>query len=542
MTSHSSERLSALKTHKFGVLLMVLFYLLAAGTLGTMTSLADRENVLLDTERVTKDLVRLLEEHALRTLDATEVVLLRVADRIGFKGLKTVTESLDDWVMINNLAESAPHIALIFIANADGQILSASSDRTPPQLNIAETDYFRGIRNGGEVFIGQVSLNPVIKEYGFVLARRLDDKAGNFIGIVGAVIPTKYFQTFYQNLNIGGSPGLGVYTLDGWILVREPLKPEEVGRNMGKNPVYTKYLPQSPVGTYRGVSAYDGILRIVSYRKIESRQLLAWIAISTEDALNAWKDRVIRNAALGLIGLMVMLGLAFLVLRSIHREQRQSQILAEANISLERTNAELERFAGLLKLRHAKDIDPELREYLGFMVGGAQCMKNLLLGLQRYTGLEIGPPPSVAIETEQCLKRAITRYADLIEKAGANITWNNLPSVKADGEQMVFLFEELINNAIEYRAQERVPQITISAERQGSMWRIDVADNGVGMEQQYATRVFRIFERLHANPDHEGTGIGLALCKKVVERHGGVIWVDAKPGEGSIFHFTLAAA
>jgi light-regulated signal transduction histidine kinase (bacteriophytochrome) len=74
------------------------------------------------------------------------------------------------------------------------------------------------------------------------------------------------------------------------------------------------------------------------------------------------------------------------------------------------------------------------------------------------------------------------------------------------------------------------------------MWRIDVADNGVGMEQQYATRVFRIFERLHANPDHEGTGIGLALCKKVVERHGGVIWVDAKPGEGSIFHFTLAAA
>jgi signal transduction histidine kinase len=559
MINPRSGKLSTGKTHKFGVLLMVLFYLLAAGTLGTLTSLADRENVLLDTERVTKDLVRLLEEHALRTLDATEVVLLRVTDRIGFKGLNTVSSSLEDWSMISHLAEASPHIALIFIADANGRMLSASTDRFPPDRNIAETDYFRGILGGAESFIGQVSLDPTIKEHGFVLARRLDDKSGNFIGMAGAIIPTKYFREFYQNLNIGGSPGLGVYTLDGWILVREPLKPEEVGRNMGKNPVYTKYLPQSPIGTYRGVSAYDGILRIVSYRKIESRQLLAWIAISTEDALNAWKERVVRNAGLGLIGLLVMLGLAFLVLRSIGREQRQSQALSEANITLARTNAELERFAeiathhlqeplrhiisfaGLLELRHAKDLDPELREYLGYMVGGAQRMKNLLLDLQRYTGLDVGPPPSVVVETEECLKRAMVRYSGLIEKVGASIVWDSLPSVRADGGQLVFLFEELIHNAIEYRSKDRSPKISVAAERQGEMWRIDVTDNGVGMEPQYAARIFRIFERLHANPDHEGTGIGLALCKKVVERHGGVIWVDAKPGEGSVFRFTLAA-
>jgi signal transduction histidine kinase len=559
MINPRAEKTSTLKTHRLGVLLMVLFYLLAAGTLGTLTSLADRENFLLDTERVTKDLVRLLEEHALRTLDATEVVLLRVVDRIGFKGLNTVANSLEDWSMISHLAEASPHIAMIFIADASGKVLSASTDRVPPARNIAETDYFRGIRGGAESFIGQVSLDPIIKEYGFVLARRLDDKSGNFVGMVGAVIPTKYFREFYQNLNIGGSPGLGVYTLDGWILVREPLKAEEVGRNMSKNPVYTKYLPEAPIGTYRGVSAYDGILRIVSYRKIESRQLLAWIAISTEDALNAWKERVVRNAGLGLIGLVVMLGLAFLVLRSIRREQLQSQALAEANVTLERTNAELERFAeiathhlqeplrhiisfaGLLELRHAKDLDPELREYLGYMVGGAQRMKNLLLDLQRYTGLEVGPPPSVVVETEECLKRAVARYSSLIEKVGATIVWNDLPRLRADGEQLAFLFEELIHNAIEYRSKDRSPQISVAAERHGGMWRIDVTDNGVGMEPQYAARVFRIFERLHANPEHEGTGIGLALCKKVVERHGGVIWVDAKPGEGSTFRFTLAA-
>ena len=116
-----------------------------------------------------------------------------------------------------------------------------------------------------------------------------------------------------------------------------------------------------------------------------------------------------------------------------------------------------------------------------------------------------------------------------------------LPAVLGDGDELVRLFQNLIANAVKYRAEARSPMVTVTATRCGPFWDLAVADNGIGIDSQYFDRVFLIFQRLHKRGDYEGTGIGLAICKKIAEHHGGRIWLESTPGEGSAFHVTLPA-
>jgi light-regulated signal transduction histidine kinase (bacteriophytochrome) len=126
-----------------------------------------------------------------------------------------------------------------------------------------------------------------------------------------------------------------------------------------------------------------------------------------------------------------------------------------------------------------------------------------------------------------------------MEEADARVTWEDLPTIRADALQIANLFQHLIGNAIKFRSRERAPHVHVSVEREGSAWLFRVRDNGIGIEQRYATRVFVIFQRLHGRDEYPGTGIGLALCKKIVERHGGTIWFESVPGEGTTFVFRI---
>jgi signal transduction histidine kinase len=195
-------------------------------------------------------------------------------------------------------------------------------------------------------------------------------------------------------------------------------------------------------------------------------------------------------------------------------------------------------FAQLLASRYSGKLDGDANPFIGYMVDGARRMQTLIQNLLAYSRLGRKGQPFAAADGNGVLKQALSNLEGAIEESGAVATSGPLPTVLADESQLVQLFQNLIGNAIKFRGAE-TPVIQIQAEGVGPSWSFSVSDNGIGIDQQFAERIFVIFQRLHGRDEYPGTGIGLALCKKIVERHGGRIWLEPRPGRGAVFRFTL---
>jgi PAS domain S-box-containing protein len=243
----------------------------------------------------------------------------------------------------------------------------------------------------------------------------------------------------------------------------------------------------------------------------------------------------------------------------VHDLREARQELLEQAQDLAQSNAELEQFAyvashdlqeplrmvsaftELLQRRYADRFDGEPREFMRYVVEGAQGMQHLIDDLLAFSRIgRNGAPPKPAASLE-ALQRALANLKISIDETRASFETGPLPVVAADPVQLTQLFQNLIGNALKFRGQ-RVPHIRIHARRSGEHWQFSVADNGIGIAPQHFERIFVIFQRLHTKSEYAGTGIGLAACRKIVERHGGRIWVESRIGEGSVFHFTLPDA
>ncbi|MBD3224088.1 MAG: hypothetical protein GF313_05125 [Caldithrix sp.] len=224
--------------------------------------------------------------------------------------------------------------------------------------------------------------------------------------------------------------------------------------------------------------------------------------------------------------------------------------------NLKRSNEDLEQFAyvashdlqeplrmvsnylQLIERRYRDKLDEDGVEFIDYAVDGANRMKILINDLLSYS--RVGTRGK-SFETADCnvlLGEAIKILQPRIEDTHAVVFNDELPRIKADGDQMVRVFRNLIENGLKYRGEQR-PHIQISLKQNGSYWQFAVKDNGIGIDPQYADRIFIIFQRLHEKEHYTGTGIGLAICKKIVERHGGAIWVKSELGSGSTFYFTI---
>jgi light-regulated signal transduction histidine kinase (bacteriophytochrome) len=175
---------------------------------------------------------------------------------------------------------------------------------------------------------------------------------------------------------------------------------------------------------------------------------------------------------------------------------------------------------------------------MNFSIDGAKRMQSLINGLLEYSRIGTQGRKPQKVNSKEVLDEALARLHASIGESGAKITADDLPTVYFDDMQLMRLFQNLIGNAIKFHS-DQPPQIHVSAVRQDTAWRFAVRDNGIGIEPQYAERIFMIFQRLHTRKAYPGTGIGLSICKKIIERHGGKIWVESAQGQGSTFYFTV---
>ena len=195
-------------------------------------------------------------------------------------------------------------------------------------------------------------------------------------------------------------------------------------------------------------------------------------------------------------------------------------------------------YTQLLARRYKGKIDAEADEFIGFAVDGATRMQQLIRDLLSYSRLTTTAKKHSFTSAEAACSAALENLREPVESSNALVRVETLPTVLADTAQLTQLFQNLIGNAIKYR-NERQPEIRVAAKPNGNEWTFSVQDNGIGIEPQYSERIFQMFQRLHTRGEYSGTGIGLALCKKIVERHGGKIWVESQPGHGSTFLFTI---
>ncbi len=199
-------------------------------------------------------------------------------------------------------------------------------------------------------------------------------------------------------------------------------------------------------------------------------------------------------------------------------------------------------FSQLLERRLAGQEDPDVSEFLAFIIDGGQRMQALIVDLLVFSRVMTTGRPLEPTDTGQVVADVTRSLSASIEETGAVVTAEPLPVVPGDPSQLHQVFANLIGNAIKYRSPDRAPDIRIGADLGNGFWRFKVADNGIGIEPEYHDRIFEVFQRLHTQKEYEGTGIGLAVVKRIVERHGGRCWLESTPGEGSTFFFTLPAA
>jgi light-regulated signal transduction histidine kinase (bacteriophytochrome) len=230
--------------------------------------------------------------------------------------------------------------------------------------------------------------------------------------------------------------------------------------------------------------------------------------------------------------------------------------LDNAIIGLKRSNQELEQFAyvashdlqeplrmvssytQLLERRYKDQLDQDAKDFIFFAVDGANRMQHLINDLLDYSRVTTRGKPFVKLDLSVVLGHSIANLQKKIQETGAMIVNDDLPFVYGDEVQLVRVFQNLLDNAMKFRGDEP-PRINVSAKTIDDKIQISLTDNGIGIDKIYSDRVFTIFQRLHTKVEYPGTGIGLAICKRTIERHGGKIWFESEPGKGTTFYFTL---
>lgn len=231
--------------------------------------------------------------------------------------------------------------------------------------------------------------------------------------------------------------------------------------------------------------------------------------------------------------------------------------LKKSAAELKRSNAELEQFAyvashdlqeplrmvasytELLARRYEDKLDQDANDFIHYAVDGATRMQSLINDLLQFSRVSTKAKPFKSCDMKNVIGAAFQNLDELIKETNAQVHHNSLPTIVADDTQMLQLFQNLIHNAIKFKKNDGLPEVWIACKEKENEWEFSVKDNGIGIDPSYQNRIFMIFQRLHTRSEYPGSGIGLAMCKKIVERHNGNIWFESQEGQGTTFYFTI---
>lgn len=290
------------------------------------------------------------------------------------------------------------------------------------------------------------------------------------------------------------------------------------------------------------------------HQSYETKHIDGKLHLSPRKSFESWKETVRLNSLpWKSVEIRAALELKKTIVNII---LRQADELAELARDLERSNADLKKFAyvashdlqeplnqvanyvQLLEMRYIDNLDEDAKEFITFAVDGVSLMQTLIDDVLTYSKVDVQAAEMSLTNAENALERALVNLRRRVTETQADITWEPLPTVMADSTQLMQVFQNLIGNAIKFRGQQP-PKIQIAAKRLEDAWLFSVKDNGIGIDPQFSERIFVIFQRLHTRDEYTGTGMGLAICKKIIDGHRGQIWVESQLGQGATFFFTL---
>jgi signal transduction histidine kinase len=459
------------------------------------------------------------------------------------------------------------------VADENGQ-LTAATDALPAQgTQGLNPESFELVRRTGKVHFEDMRPSPASqRKMAIGFTAPIYGPKGEFRGVVVTRVPFENLQSIFEQ---EGRLRYGELAYDWLLLDREGTVLSEKHRpsNLNGNPVKIDLPSQAQAVIHRdhpgfvqethrrgGNAVVTGYAWTRGYANFPGFDWLVLFRLD-RDQVYAPIDRLIwMVGGIGLLVILPLTGYGIWVSWELGREKNDlveaRQKLEESVAELGRSNADLQQFAyvashdlqeplrmvssytQLIARRYKGKLDADADEFIAFAVDGANRMQRLILDLLAYSRVNTAGRQFEPTAMETVLKAALNNLTNAVKESQAVITHDPLPAVMGDDKQLAQLFQNLLSNAVKFGGAQP-PRIHISAKQTDGEWLFSVRDHGIGLDPQYADRIFVIFQRLHTRAEYPGTGIGLAICKKIVERHGGRIWVESELGKGATFYFTL---
>ena len=459
------------------------------------------------------------------------------------------------------------------VADENGQ-LTATTDALPAQgTQGLNPESFELVRRTGKVHFEDMRPSPASqRKMAIGFTAPIYGPKGEFRGVVVTRVPFENLQSIFEQ---EGRLRYGELAYDWLLLDREGTVLSEKHRpsNLNGNPVKIDLPSQAQAVIHRdhpgfvqethrrgGNAVVTGYAWTRGYANFPGFDWLVLFRLD-RDQVYAPIDRLIwMVGGIGLLVILPLTGYGIWVSWELGREKNDlveaRQKLEESVSELGRSNADLQQFAyvashdlqeplrmvssytQLIARRYKGKLDADAEEFIAFAVDGANRMQRLILDLLAYSRVNTAGRQFEPTAMETVLKAALNNLTDAVKESQAIITHDPLPAVMGDDKQLAQLFQNLLSNAVKFGGAQP-PRIHISAKQTDGEWLFSVRDHGIGLDPQYADRIFVIFQRLHTREEYPGTGIGLAICKKIVERHGGRIWVESELGKGATFYFTM---